>query len=88
LIADQDRNSKKDDETWRSWLKTGTLKLSIRQRNKVSIKWDDEMTELTTHISEKLRGAELSELIVYNNKLYTVEDKSGIGTYNSFGRQL
>ena len=38
-----------------------------------------EKVELTSHLSEKGRGAELSELIVFNGKLYTVDDRSGIG---------
>lgn len=78
LVADQDKNSRLDDETWRSWLKTGTLTLDA---NGVSIEWDENMTELTTHDSESLRGAELSELIVFNGKLYTVGDKIGIGEF-------
>ena len=36
---------------------------------------------LKTHLSEKGRGAELSELIVFNGKLLTVDDRSGIGMY-------
>ena len=83
IIADMDRASKVDSETWRSWLKHGTLTVESTPDEdaefKVSIEWDDEMTELTTHDSEKLRGAELSELIHYNGKLLTVGDKIGIG---------
>ena len=44
----------------------------------VSVRWEGTV-ELTSHISEKGRGAELSELIVFNGKLYTVDDRSGIG---------
>ena len=37
------------------------------------------MIRLKSHISEKGRGVELSELIVFNGKLYTIDDRSGIG---------
>ena len=35
--------------------------------------------ELKSHISENGRGVELSELVVFNGKLYTVDDRTGIG---------
>ena len=37
------------------------------------------MMKIQSHISEKGRGVELSELVVFNGKLYTVDDRSGIG---------
>lgn len=83
LVADQDENSKVDDKTWRSWLKTGTL--TLHKDRKVSVKWDVEQTELISHISEKGRGVELSELVAFNGKLYTVDDRSGIGMYTTKG---
>ena len=79
MVADQDENSKVDDKTWHSWLKTGILTLHKDMRQ-VSIKWDPEMMELISHVSEKGRGVELSELVAFNGKLYTVDDRSGIGT--------
>lgn len=66
-----------DDKTWQSWLKTGTLVLHSNKQ--VSVKWDAEMVELRSHIAEKGRGVELSELVAFNGKLYTVDDRSGIG---------
>lgn len=78
LVADQDEKSKVDNKTWRSWMKSGTL--TLHKDRRVSVKWDPEQTELHSHISEKGRGVELSELIVFNGKLYTVDDRSGIGT--------
>ena len=41
------------------------------------------MVTLKSHISEKGRGVELSELIVFNGKLYTIDDRSGIGESSS-----
>lgn len=77
MVADQDENSKVDDVTWKSYLKTGTL--TMHDDGSFSVSWDRELTKLQTHISEKGRGAELSELIVFNGHLYTVDDRSGIG---------
>ena len=76
-MADQDENSKVDKTTWHSWFKSGTLILHPDQT--VSVKWDLKRDKLISHVSEKGRGVELSELVVYNGKLYTVDDRSGIG---------
>ena len=78
-MADRDEKSKLDDVTWGSYLKTGTL--TLHSDGTISVKWDKEMVTLKSHISEKGRGVELSELIVFNGKLYTVDDRSGIGKF-------
>lgn len=52
--------------------------LVARSDGSVSVRLD-QTTELSSHLSEKGRGTELSELIVFNGKLYTVDDRSGIG---------
>lgn len=78
-VADRDEDSKIDNVTWGSYLKTGTL--TVHRDHTISVKWDKEMVSLKSHISEKGRGVELSELIVFNGKLYTVDDRSGIGRY-------
>lgn len=82
LVADQDENSLVNQKTWNSWLKTGTL--TLHYDGTVTVKWDTDKTELQTHVSEKGRGAELSELIVFNGKLYTVDDRTGIGEMFGF----
>lgn len=76
-MADPDENSKLDSVTWGSFLKTGTL--TVHSDRTISVEWDKTMIELKSHISEKGRGVELSELIVFNGKLYTIDDRSGIG---------
>ena len=38
---------------------------------------------LTSHVSEKGRATELSELVVFNDRLYTVDDRTGIGKQQS-----
>ena len=40
--------------------------------------WDEKEINLKTHLSEGGRGAELSELVVSNGKLLTVDDRSGV----------
>ncbi len=77
VVADQDEKSRTNDVTWNSFLKTGTL--TMHNDGSFSVAWDREPIKVQTHISEKGRGAELSELIVFNGKLYTVDDRSGIG---------
>lgn len=77
LVADQDEKSKVDEKTWHSWFKTGTL--GFHRDKHISVKWDPELVELRSHISEKGRGVELSELVVFNGRLYTVDDRTGIG---------
>jgi len=79
IVADPDERSKVDNEpnTWRSYLKVGYLTLS-HDRDKAYVTWEENVIELNTHLSEGGRGAELSELIVFNGKLLTVDDRSGI----------
>ena len=75
-MADLDENSKVDDKTWHSYLKTGTM--TLHHDSSVSVRWDDTPAELQSHLAEKGRGVELSELIVFNGRLYTVDDRTGI----------
>lgn len=79
IVADPDERSKVDSEssTWRSYFKVGYLILS-HDRSKVQVIWDNKEIELKTHLSEGGRGAELSELVVFNGKLLTVDDRSGV----------
>ncbi len=77
VVADQDLNSKVKDTLWSSWLKTG--RLTLHGDGTLSVKWDSQMTKLETRMAEKGRGAELSDLCVFNGKLYTVGDRTGIG---------
>ena len=80
-IADLDAERSKvpgDNYKWRSYIKYGHL---TQYRNgKFSIQWDKQYT-LTSKLNEKGRGFELSELCVFNGKLYTVDDRTGIVYY-------
>ncbi|XP_005989145.1 soluble calcium-activated nucleotidase 1 [Latimeria chalumnae] len=78
VIADLDTDSRSTKEnTWFSYLKKGYLVLSD-SGDKVSVEWDSEEVILETHLAEKGRGMELSELIVFNGKLYSVDDRTGV----------
>ena len=75
-MADLDENSKVDDKSWKSYFRTGTV--TLHHDSSLSVRWDDTTTTLSAHLSEKGRGVELSELIVFNGRLYTVDDRTGI----------
>ncbi|KAH0629379.1 hypothetical protein JD844_011428 [Phrynosoma platyrhinos] len=78
LIADLDTNSKGPNEhTWFSYLKKGYLTLSS-SGDHVSVEWDTQDYKLESHLAEKGRGMELSELVVFNGKLYAVDDRTGV----------
>ncbi|XP_030064486.1 soluble calcium-activated nucleotidase 1-like [Microcaecilia unicolor] len=78
VIADLDKDSRSSKKnTWFSYLKMGYLTLSDSQ-DRVTVEWDEDDIVLESHLSEKDRGMELSELAVFNGKLYTVDDRTGI----------
>lgn len=76
VVADQDKKSKASNTQWFSWFKTGTL--SLHPDKTLSVRWDPDMIKIVTRMSEKGRGAELSDLCVFNGRLYTVCDRTGI----------
>ena len=61
---------------WRSFYKEGVLRKHYS--GEYSVEWDSEKDVLMTQIAEKGRGLELSELAVFNEKLYTIDDRTGI----------
>lgn len=78
VIADLDTNSLSDKKlTWFSYLRRGYLLVS-ESGDKVAVEWDAETVVLESHLSEKGRGMELSELVVFNGKLYSVDDRTGV----------
>jgi len=76
IIADLDTNSKSESNLWISYLRPGRLTVSKDFRS-VRVEWDKEVV-LKSDISQKGRGMELSELVAFNGKLYTCDDRSGI----------
>lgn len=78
IIADLDTDSRSTkDHTWFSYLKKGHLTL-FNSGNRVVVEWEKEHTVVETHLAEKGRGMELSELIVFNGNLYSVDDRTGV----------
>lgn len=80
VIADMDTNSriKSSEDEWKSYLKHGYLSYNSRQ-DSVIVNWDGEdSVELTSYYSNKGRGMELSELIVFNGKILTIDDRTGL----------
>lgn len=80
MVADLDTNSKikKDHDVWSSFYKTGYLSYNP-SKNTITIEWDQsEPIELQSSYSLKGRGMELSELLTFNGKLLTFDDRTGL----------
>lgn len=78
VIADLDTASRAQAEnTWFSYLKKGYLTLSD-SGDKVTVEWDKGHEVLESHLAEKGRGMELSDLVVFNGRLYSVDDRTGV----------
>ncbi|XP_034000033.1 soluble calcium-activated nucleotidase 1 isoform X1 [Trematomus bernacchii] len=78
VIADLDTSSRSDKKlTWFSYMRRGHLLVS-QSGDKVAVEWDMDKVVLESHLSEKGRGMELSELVVFNGKLYSVDDRTGV----------
>ena len=82
---DTDSKSKKKANTWLSYLIYGNLTISDDHR-KVTVKFENEPVVLTSSVSQGGRGMELSELITFNGKLYTVDDRTGF-VYEIWNKQ-
>lgn len=81
LVADLDTNSKSNTKphTFISYLKRGFLSYDTANDH-VSVSWDTKAppTMLSSTYGQKGRGMELSELLVYDGRLLTFDDRSGI----------
>lgn len=78
VIADLDTESRAQEEnTWFSYLKKGYLILSD-SGDQVAVEWDKGHEVVESHLAERGRGMELSELIVFNGRLYSVDDRTGV----------
>ena len=78
IVADLDENSKSKTQanTWTSHCKRGYL--TLKHNGGVSVEWDEDKVVLSSTLSQKGRGMELSELILFNGKLYAVDDRTGV----------
>lgn len=78
VIADLDTESRSSKaQTWFSFMRRGFLTLSD-SGDRLHVEWDTDMVTLESHLSEKGRGMELSELVVFNGHLYSVDDRTGV----------
>ncbi|XP_007246168.3 soluble calcium-activated nucleotidase 1b isoform X2 [Astyanax mexicanus] len=78
VIADLDTDShKKNKNTWFSYMRRGHLLVSD-SGNDVAVEWDTDTVVLESHLSEKGRGMELSDLVAFNGRLYSVDDRTGV----------
>ncbi|XP_046405821.1 soluble calcium-activated nucleotidase 1 [Ischnura elegans] len=80
VISDLDTGSKSltEDDTWISYFRKGYLVWNPISSS-ISIQWDKgEPTVLKSNLAQGGRGMELSELIVYNGKLLTFDDRTGV----------
>ncbi|XP_061080938.1 soluble calcium-activated nucleotidase 1 [Conger conger] len=78
VIADLDKASHDPKgRTWFSYLRRGHLLVS-ESGDQVAVEWDLERTMLESHLAEKDRGMELSELVAFNGHLYSVDDRTGV----------
>ncbi|KAM9744913.1 soluble calcium-activated nucleotidase 1 isoform 2-T2 [Menidia menidia] len=78
VIADLDTNSLSEKKlTWFSYMRLGYLLVS-QSGDRVAVEWDADRVLLESHLAEKGRGMELSELVAFNGKLYSVDDRTGV----------
>ncbi|XP_029949314.1 soluble calcium-activated nucleotidase 1b [Salarias fasciatus] len=78
VIADLDTASRSSkDQTWFSYMKRGYLTVSD-VGDVLEVEWDEEPVTLESHLAEKGRGMELSELVAFNGHLYSVDDRTGV----------
>lgn len=80
IVADLDTYSKSDVKahTYNSLLKIGYLSYN-KALSSVTVTWETQpATVLSSTYSHKGRGMELSELIVYDGRLLTFDDRTGM----------
>nr|XP_023659441.1 soluble calcium-activated nucleotidase 1 isoform X1 [Paramormyrops kingsleyae] len=78
VIADLDTESRSQKPlTWFSYMRQGHLLVSD-SGDHLDVQWEPDHVVLESHLAEKGRGMELSELVVFNGKLYSVDDRTGV----------
>lgn len=79
VIADLDTNSRiGTTDEWKSYLKTGIITYNTRKKS-IDIIWNnDDIQELVSNYGHKGRGMELSELVIFNGRLLSFDDRTGI----------
>lgn len=79
VISDPDTTNKdpNKENQWMSYLIRGSLSISS-YGDKISVNLDETPVTLKSQLSQGGRGMELSELVTFNGKLYTVDDRTGV----------
>ncbi|XP_052890972.1 apyrase [Anopheles moucheti] len=78
IIADLDTSSALKKNQWGSYYLKGYLSF-IPSKRSLTVSWDDgEPKALQSGFSLKGRGMELSELVVFNGKLLSFDDRTGL----------
>lgn len=80
IIADLDTTNKIGEgkkTKWTSFFRKGHLTLNPGH-DRVSVVWDTNEIQLESSLSSGGRGMELSELIAFNGKLYSCDDRTGL----------
>ena len=79
LITDLDEASKFDPkkDKWTSYLSLGHLTLR-QDRTSASVAFDAKPIPLTSTLAQKGRGMELSELVIFDGRLLTCDDRTGM----------
>lgn len=81
MIADLDKESKipKNSKAWRSFLKMGHLSYDPSMNSvQVTFNNDENPIEIAGGYSLSGRGMELSELVTFNGRMLTFDDRTGI----------
>ncbi|XP_055849503.1 apyrase [Episyrphus balteatus] len=77
MVADLDTASKSGN-SWKSYFKKGHLTF-IEAKREVKITWDEQEPQtLESSFSLKDRGMELSELVTFDGKLLSFDDRTGL----------
>jgi len=79
IVSDLDHDAKLSDrkDTWHSLMKTGSLYWNPNN-NFLSVIWDDRTVVLSSSLSMKGRGMELSELVTFDGRLLSFDDRTGM----------
>lgn len=79
IISDLDHNSKVLDKkyTWQSFLHQGKIIIDVNCLN-AQVIWSQNRQQLQSQISAGDRAMELSDLVYYNGKILSIDDRTGI----------
>ncbi|GMS88004.1 hypothetical protein PENTCL1PPCAC_10179, partial [Pristionchus entomophagus] len=80
VITDLDKDSKTEDgKRFRSYFRKGRLTVSP-EFTRVSVDWDETKDDISllSEVSSGGRAMELSDMVVFDRNLLTVDDRTGI----------